>query len=389
VSPAEAPHEPLARQLRREFPIFREKVYLNSCSLGALSERVARALAAFAAEWGDRGAAAWYDTWLDGCDDLRRRLAALLGAAPGEVALAPSVSGALATLASALDFARRPRVVTTELDFPTVAYAFLAKRRLGVEVVVCPSDDRCTVDLQRIEDAVDERTAAVVTSHVYYATGAVQDLRALAEIAHRKGALCIVDAYQSIGQVPVDAKATGVDALCGGALKWLLGGPGCAFLYVRDELARALEPTVVSWFGTADPFAFDPRTLRLRADARRFELGTPAVAAVYAARAGLSIIEEVGVPAIRQRIAALVDDLVARARAAGLAPRVATDPERRSGIVRIEHPDPAAAVAHLARRGVIVDHRPGAVRISPHVYNTCEDNEAAVAALAETPATSA
>lgn len=377
-----APHDSLAHRYRAEFPIFREKVYLNSCSLGALSGRVVRALAAFTDLWNARGASAWYDVWLDAIERLRARTATLIGAAPPEIAFAPSISGALTTLASALDFARRPKVVVAELDFPTVAHQFLAKRRLGVEVVFVPSDDGLTVDLARYEDAVDERTAAVVTSHVFFTTGAVQDTAAIAAIARRRGALSVIDAYQSIGQVPFDAKAAGVDAACGGALKWLLGGPGLAFLYVRPDLVPELEPTAASWFGVQDPFTFDPRAFRLRDDAARFELGTPALAAVYAAGAGLEIIEEIGVPRIRERISGLVDDLAARASAAGLRVRVPERREARSGIVRIERDDPAGDVERLAARGVICDHRTGAVRVSPHFYNTVEDNEALVAALA-------
>lgn len=377
-----APHDSLVRRYRPEFPIFREKVYLNSCSLGALSDRVVRALAAFTDLWNTRGASAWYDVWLSAIERLRVRYAALIAATPAELAFAPSISAALTTLSSALDFTRRPKVVVAELDFPTVAHQFLAKRRLGVEVVFVPSDDGLSVDPARYEDAVDERTAAVVTSHVFFTTGAVQDVAAIARIARRRGALSIIDAYQSIGQVAFDAKAAGADAVCGGALKWLLGGPGLAFLYVRSDLVPELEPTAASWFGVQDPFAFDPRSFRLRGDAARFELGTPALAAVYAAAAGLEIVEEVGVPRIRERVSALVDDLVARASAAGLRVRVPARPEARSGIVRIERDDPAADVERLAARGILCDHRTGAVRISPHFYNTIQDNEAVVAALA-------
>lgn len=377
------PHASLARRYRPEFPIFREKIYLNSCSLGALSDRVARAIASFLDLWNDRGAAAWYDVWLAEIERLRARTAALLGAAPREIALAPSISAALTSLASALDLARRPRIVLHELDFPTVAHQFLAKRRLGVEVVFVRSDDGLSADPARYEEVVDDRTAAIVTSHVFFTTGAVQDLSAIARIARRHGALSVIDAYQSIGQVPLDAKAAGVDAICGGALKWLLGGPGLAFLYVREERLRELEPTVASWFGVHDAFAFDPRAFRLRDDATRFEMGTPALAAVYAAAAGLEIIEEAGVPAIRERILGLVHDLVARAEASRLRVRAPARAEERSGIVRIERDDPAADVRRLAERRIICDHRTGAVRVSPHFYNTTEDNEAVVRALAD------
>ncbi len=196
------------------------------------------------------------------------------------------------------------------------------------------------------------------------------------------GALALIDAYQSVGQVPVDVRATGVDFLTAGGLKWLLGGPGIVFLYVREELARGLEPTVAGWFGHRDQFAFDHRTLDFHEDARRFELGTPALAAIYAQLGGLEYIEEIGVPAIRQVTAALTEDLIDRARAAGFAPKVAADPAARSAIVMLPVPDPARAVRHLADGDVIVDARPGHVRLSPFFYNLQDDHVTALERLA-------
>ncbi|MGH7537221.1 MAG: aminotransferase class V-fold PLP-dependent enzyme, partial [Gemmatimonadales bacterium] len=276
---------PLARY-RAEFPIFRERIYLNTCSLGALGERARRKVVELLDLWQASGAAAWYDVWWEALGDLRERYGRLVGAGASDIALAPSVSAAVATVASALDYTRRPRVVVTSLDFPTVVYQWLAKRPQGVEVVVVESADQVTVSIDAISRAVDERTALVATSHVYFTTGAIQDIAAVAEIAHRAGALCLVDAYQSVGQVPVDARAAGVDFLIAGGLKWLLGGTGIVFCYVRDGLAKELAPTVAGWFGHRDQFAFEPRALEFHGDARRFELGTPALAAVYAQLGG-------------------------------------------------------------------------------------------------------
>lgn len=372
----------IARQYRGEFPIFRSGVYLNSCSLGALSLRSRRALGEFADLWDRWGASAWYEHWLAVAEDVRDRFAALIGAGPEETALAPSVSGALASLTSGVDFRSRPRVVTTELDFPTLVYHFRAQADRGVETVVLPSPDGITVPVEAFREAVDERTALVVTSHVYFTTGAIQDVAALARLAHESGAYCLIDAYQSIGQVPVDASELGADIVIGGALKWLLGGAGLAYVYVRRETVERLRPTIVSWFGVEDQFAFDSAALRLRGDARRFELGTPAVPTLYTARAGLELVAEVGVDRIRRRVSALVEHLIERARASGLPVRCAAGRERRSGILMIPHPDPAAAVRGLMAEDIIADYRPGAVRLSPHFYNTTEDGERAIGVLA-------
>src|SRR5713226_2034451 len=299
---------------RGEIPIFRHKVYLNTCSLGALGERTRRRIAEFLDLWQERGASAWYDVWWAALGELRRRYARVIAATPEEIALGPSISVALASVAEALDYGKRRRVVVTSLDFPTVAYQWLAKRARGIELVVVESPDQVTVPVETIARAVDDRTALVATSHVYFTSGAIQDIKRVADAARRCGALSLVDAYQSVGQVPVDVKAAGVDFLTAGGLKWLLGGPGIVLLYVRDEVARRLAPGIVGWFGHKNQFAFDPRALELHDDARRFELGTPALAAVYAQLGGLDYIDEIGVPAIRRVTSALTEDLVARAR---------------------------------------------------------------------------
>jgi kynureninase len=372
----------LTEQYRAEFPIFRSATYLNTCSLGALAERSRKALDQFADLWSRWGASAWYEHWLAATDDVRAAFARLIGADAAETALAPSISAALSTVVSGIEFSERPRVITTELDFPTVVYHFLARRELGVETVVLESADRVSVPLEAFAAAIDERTALVATSHVYYTSGAIQDIAGLARLAHERGAWCLVDAYQSTGQLPVNARELGVDILLTGALKWLLGGAGLALTYVRGSLIERLRPSVVSWFGVEDQFAFDPHRLTLRRDARRFELGTPAVPTVYTARAGMELVEEVGIGKIRRRVSALTEDLVERAWARGLRVRGAATPQTRSGIVMIEHPEPAAAVHRLMEAGVIADFRPGAVRLSPHFYNTTDDNERAIGVLA-------
>ena len=371
---------------RSEFPIFRDKVYLNTCSLGALGERSRRKVVEFLDIWQSRGASAWYDVWWEALGDLRTRYARIINAAPVEIALAPNISVALSAVAESLDYRKRPKVVITSLDFPTVAYQWLAKAGSGVDLVVVESHDRISVPVEAIARAVDDRTALVVTSHVYFTTGAIQDITRVAAVAHQHGALCLIDAYQSVGQIPVDVQQTGVDALVAGGLKWLLGGPGVVFLYVRQAVARGLEPRISGWFGQREQFTFDPRALTLHDGAQRFEMGTPSLAAIYAQLGGLEYIEEIGIPTIRQTTAALTEDLIATLRAAGFKPKVAPEADRRSAIVMIPMPDPAVAVRHLAAGGIIADSRPGHVRFSPFFYNVQDDHVRATERLASQPA---
>src|SRR5438132_208534 len=375
-----APH-PLARY-RSEFPIFRDRIYLNTCALGALGERTRRRVAEFLDVWDARGAAAWYDVWWAALAELRARYAGVIGATAEEIALAPSISVAVSAVAESLDYVKRPRVVVTSLDFPTVAYQWLAKRARGVELVVVESPDQVSVPVEAIARAVDDRTALVATSHVYFTSGAIQDIRAVADAAHARGALCLIDAYQSVGQVPVDVRAAGVDVLTAGGLKWLLGGPGIVFAYIKEELAPRLEPTIAGWFGHRDQFAFDPRRLTFHDDARRFELGTPALAAVHAQLGGLEYVEEIGVPAIRAVTAALTEDLIVRAQGLGFRPKMAADAAARSAIVILPAGDPAAAVGHLADGGIIADARTAQLRYSPFFYNLQEDHVTALERLA-------
>lgn len=366
---------------RAEFPIFERQIYLNSCSLGALSRRSRARVQVFLDEWEQRGAAAWYDVWWERLAQVRAGYARAIAARPDEIALHASISTATAVLASSLDYATRPKVVTTELDFPTVAYQWLARRPHGVELVIVRSPDGVTVPPDLIARAVDDRTALVATSHVYFTTGAIQHVRAVVEAAHRHGARCYIDAYQSVGQVPLDVHATGVDFVSGGGLKWLLGGPGIAFLYARRDLLSALHPTVTGWFAHARQFDFDPQALVRHADARRLEQGTPALAAVHAQLGGFELLEALGYARIQQATAALGQDLVARAQELGLRPQVAPEPADRSAIVMLPAADPAATVARLAKRGIVADARPGHVRLSPYFYNTVEDHVAALEAL--------
>lgn len=352
---------------REEFPILRRKTYLNSCSLGALSHRAEARVRQFHEDWHNYGASAWYEIWLGRIAELRARVAAMLGAQAHELAITHSTSAALSSIASAIDYGKRNKVVVADLDFPTLAYQWLVKR--DVEVVFVPSEDGATVRAERFADFVDDRTAVVATSHVFYATGAIQDLATIGDIAHRHGALFLVDAYQGIGQLPTTLAGSPIDVYVAGPLKWMLGGPGLAYLYVRGDLIRRLTPQLAGWFAAEHQFDFDHRQFEFRDDARRFELGTPALHMVHSALGGQEIIDEVTVARVRERNQYLAELLIERARAAGFRIRCAPTREERSAIVMLALDDPKGAVQHLAERGIIVDHRPGHVRVSPHFYN--------------------
>lgn len=361
---------------RDEFPVFERRRYLNTCSLGALSRRVRAAQMRFLDEWEESGATAWYSTWMAALDGLRERFAKVIGAEKEEIALAPSVSVALSSIASALDYRARPKVVMSELDFPTVAYQWAVKA--GVDRVLVPSDDGIAVPPEAYDAAADDTTAAVTTSHVFFTSGAIQDIARVARAAHRHGALAIIDAYQATGQLPTDVHAADVDVLISGGLKWLLGGTGIALVYVRRDRVPHLRPSITGWFGNRHQFDFDPRSFEFWPDARRFELGTTANAAVYACSAGIDIILEIGVEAIRARTTELVNDLVDRVRDAGFEIRTPAEPAARAGIVMIRMRDPPAAVHAMADRGILVDYRHDRLRASPYFYNTPEDNAAFV-----------
>lgn len=374
---------------REEFPITRELVYLNNCSLTPLPRRGRERIERFAREWAELGGRAWYDHWIGEYEALRSDIAGVLGADADEVAIEPNVSAGLVGIASTLDYAKRPRVVVADLDFPTDGHVFHAVASRGAQVEIVRSPDRVRVPLEVFERAIDDRTAAVCTGHVYFTSGWIQDIAALAELCHRKGAVLVVDAYQSIGALPFDVHASGVDYLVGGTLKWLMGGPGIAYLYARSDVAASAHPSAVGWWGVQDPFAFDIERLRPGTGARRFEYGTPAVAAIYAARAGIELLREVGVDVVRERHQLLSQRLVDGAREQGWTVRCPVDARERTSIVTVEHPEAQGAVDALRARGLICDTRPGLIRLSPHHFNTLEEMDRALELLAPLRATAA
>lgn len=364
--------------LRHEFQILERKTYLNSCSLGALSRRSERYLTDFVDRWHDMGASAWYRHWLGRVEELRGRVSAFLGATPRELALLPSTSAALAAITESVPPKGRNRVVCTELDFPTLAYQWTVKPE--IEMVILRSPDGIGIDPDQFAQVVDERTLFLATSHVFFATGYEQDLNALSKIAQNAGAYSLIDGYQGAGQTNLLLPTTGIDFYTTGPLKWLIGGPGLSYLYVRDELVSELEPRLTSWFATKRQFDFDLEGFEYRDDARRFELGTPALPTIHTALGGQEIIDEVGMEAIIARNTMLTDHLIAAAEAAGMRLTLA-DADHRTFIVMIQHDDPSGAVKHLAANDIIVDHRPGHIRVSPHFYNTTEEIDLCVETL--------
>lgn len=361
-------------EARDEFPILKKRNYLNSCSLGALSHRAEAYLDEFRERWHTMGASAWYEHWLGRLALLRSRFEAFSGGARGSVALLPSTSAALSAVAESVHqkTARgRNRVICSELDFPTLGYQWAVKP--GMELVILPSPDGVGMNPEQFAEAVDERTLFLATSHVFFTTGFVQDLPLLARIARDAGAYSLIDGYHGAGQVPLDLAASGVDFYTAGPLKWLCGGPGLAYLYVRPDLIQELEPRITGWFAAENAFDFDIRAFRFYSDARRFEMGTPALPTVHTALGGQEIIDEVGMEVIAERNRELTSHLVRGCEARGFPLTLPAERTHRSAIVMIRHEDPARAVAFLAERGIVVDHRPGHVRVSPHFYNTEED----------------
>jgi len=368
---------------RSEFPILQRKTYLNSCSLGALSNRAMQGMAEFMEMWNEWGAHAWYEIWLGEIAKVRKKFAKIIGAQVHEVAIAPSVSAALSSIATALDYSKHNNVVMADMDFPTLAYQWLVKERLGVECRFVESLDRIYTPPELFESKVDSQTALVATSRVFFTSGYIQDVRAVADIAHKHEAYILIDDYQGTGQIPIDVVKMDIDFLVTGTLKWLMGGPGLAFVYVREGLVPQLQPTIAGWFGHREQFKFKTREFEFRGDAARVEMGTPAVPTIYTANAGLDIVREIGVERICERTRFLTNDLIARARERGWTIRAPQEPDRRSSIVMIEVDHPEEVVETLIGRNIITDSRPGLLRVSPYFYNTVEENAMVIDAIAE------
>jgi kynureninase len=363
---------------RAEFPILDRSLYLVSHSLGAMPRRVRDRLAEFADTWATRGVRAWDEGWWEMPRAVGDLVGRIIGAAPGEVVMLQNQTLAQSTVLSAIDWMPpRNEIVTEQLNFPSNLYLFHALARDGdVRVVTVDSDDGRTVSLERMLAAIDDTTRLVSISHVIFKSGFVQDVAAITRRAHEVGAFVLVDLYQSAGTVPVDVHAWGVDFATGGSVKWLCGGPGAGYLYVRAGLCETLAPRLTGWMAHRAPFAFANGPMEYADDACRFLNGTPSIPALYAARSGYEIINEIGVDAIRAKSVRQTTRLIALADEAGVpvaSPRPAAD---RGGVVVLDVPEADAVTRALAERDVLVDSRPEAgIRVSPHFYTADEEIE--------------
>jgi kynureninase len=362
---------------RSEFPILETTVYLISNSLGAMPRGAARGLAEYAETWATRGIRAWEEGWWEMARQVGDRIGEIIGAPPGSVSMHENVTTAEAVVLSCLEpRGERRKIVCLEGDFPSLLYLYRAHEPLGFELELVPAEPDLTVREDRVVGAIDERTLVVALSHVLFRNSYVMDVVPIVERARAKGAMVLLDTYQSAGILPVDVAAQGVDFAVGGCLKWLCGGPGNAFLYVRPDHLRALRPRFTGWVGHCDPFSFDTGPLRPRRDAMKMMNGTPAIPAYYAALAGLDIIRRVGVQRIRERSKGMTARLRELADAKGYAVTVSRDPERVAGTVAFAVPEGKHVARSLKERDFLVDFRRGAgIRVSPHFYNSFAELE--------------
>ena len=362
---------------RDRFPILEHTTYLINHSLGAMPLGAEEGLLRYAREWRERGVRAWAEGWWETSTAVGDQLGRVVGAAPGTMAMHQNVAVAEAIVLSCFEFEPpRNRIVYGEGEFPSVRYLYQAQHRRGAEVEI-------VADAAGVLDAIDERTLLVPLSHVLFKTGEIQDVEAIVRHAHEAGALVVLDAYQSAGSVPLDVTSLGVDFAVGGSVKWLCGGPGAGWLYVRPDLAERLEPTFTGWQAHARPFAFEPEQ-DYAEGAARFLTGTPNVPALYVATAGYELVEEVGVERIRERSMQQTALVVELLEASGFEVLSPPDPDRRGGTVVVRTPEAEAVYRELGAREIICDFRPDAgIRLGPHFFNTDDELRFAAGQIAE------
>jgi kynureninase len=381
--------DPLARY-RDQFPILAHTNYLISNSLGAVPAAAAASLQSYYEAWATRGVRAWEDSWWTLTADLGDLLAPLIGVRSGEVVFQPNVTLSHAVVFSAVPFSgTRNKIVTDAMHFPSILYLIDEQRKHSAAVDVVPSHDGITVDTNELLDHIDNHTAIVNVSHILFKSAFIHDVAAITAKARRVGAMTVIDGYQAVGTIPVEVSALGVDVYIGGCLKWLCGGPGAAFLWVDPTLRGKLEPAITGWMAHQRPFAFE-RAQDRRTDAWRLLHGTPSIPALYAAKPGLHLINEVGIKAIReksQRQTGRLMDLAARHGYPCTTPR---DPAQRGGTVALNVEHAFEISQCLKSREILCDYRPGAgIRFSPHFYNLDSELDAAVDAICEICSTGA
>ena len=370
---------------RGEFPILERSTYLINNSLGAMPHAVYDSLRSYADSWAERGVRAWEEGWWDMAVGVGDQIAPLLGAAPGEISLHQNVTLTQAVISSCFDF-RGPRnkVVMTELEFPSIQYFYHEQQRHGARVELVPSSSTVRFDLDKFLAAIDETTLLVPISLVLFRSSYIVDARAIIERAHRVGALVILDVFQAAGTIPVDVRAFGADFAVGGVLKWLCGGPGVAYLYVRDDLRAKLKPALTGWIAHRRPFAFETGSIDSRDDSFRYLNGTPHIPALYACQPGLDIVNKAGIAAIRSKSVALTTRLLEGAQSRGWRVNTPDNPAERAGTVSIDCPHASEVCRELLARDILVDYRPKAgVRISPHFYNREEECDFALEQIGE------
>jgi selenocysteine lyase/cysteine desulfurase len=355
-------------EIRSRFKIFHRKVYLNTCSQGALSDAVEAGFADYMASWHEYGSP--WERWVEQYEKARTAFAQFIHASPDEVAIVTSVSAGINAVASALNFRERKKIVMGEFEFPTMGHVWLGQRDRGTEVQFVKAEGNC-IPADRYDKMVDRHTCIVPLTHVCFKNGFRSEVNAITQIAHRNGALVMLDDYQDCGTRPVDVKAMNLDFYLAGTLKYLLGPPGLAFLYVRKELISSLVPTVTGWFAQANPFAYDPQHFELSATARRFESGTPSVPNVYGAMPGFQLLQEIGMANVAEHIKKLTQALLNYTRDVGI---LAKTPDASVGpLVVLQSKDSARLVQKLAESGIIASSRHDGLRISFHLYNTLDD----------------
>jgi kynureninase len=360
---------------RGEFPILDRTTYMISNSLGAMPRGVYDGMRSYADSWAERGVRAWEEGWWEMAVSVGDRIAPLIGAGRGEISLHQNVTLTQAVISSCFDF-RGPRnkVVMVELEFPSIQYFYHEQHRHGARVEVVPTPDDIRIDLDRLLAAIDETTLLVPISQVLFRSSYLVDVRAIIERAHRVGAFVILDAFQAAGVVPLEVRKLGVDFAVGGVLKWLCGGPGVAYLYVREDLRGKLQPTLTGWMAHRRPFEFATGAIDPRNDSFRYLNGTPHIPALYACQPGLEILNRVGVPAIREKSVRLTSRLMDGARSRGWRVNTPENPAERAGTVSVDCPHAFEVCRELLARDILVDYRPKAgVRISPHFYNREEE----------------
>jgi len=376
---------------RSEFPILDRTTYMISNSLGAMPRGVYNSMRAYADSWAERGVRAWEEGWWDMAVGVGDQIAPLLGVAPGEISLHQNVTLTQAVISSCFDFrAPRNKIVMVELEFPSIQYFYHEQARFGARVEVVKTPDTVRIDLEQVLAAIDETTLLVPISQVLFRSSYIVDMQAIVEKAHRVGAYVILDAFQAAGTIPLDVRALGADFAVGGVLKWLCGGPGVAYLYVREDLRAKLRPALTGWSAHQRPFAFEIGAIDAREDSFRYLNGTPHIPALYACQPGLEILNQVGISAIRAKSMRLTARLIEGAKSRGWRVNTPDNPAERAGTVSIDCPHAAEVCRELLAREVLVDYRPQAgVRLSPHFYNREDECDFALAQMAEILATGA